>query len=403
MKTNHRKSALAIAGVLSVSALGTGIASAAASAPAGTVLIVAGSSSATSDQSAAATAASRLQGAVLLSETHGLPNSSLAALEELNPARVIVVGGEATLSKTAFAQIKAAAEQAAVQRIGGATRYETAAALAALAATEPPPTGEAGPKGDTGAAGPAGATGPVGPAGDTGPAGPAGPAGHDGKPGLAGTDGKEGQSAYNTWLGLGHTGTEADFIAALRGTDGTNGTNGTNGQDGLGFRFKGAWNSVTTYDGYDVVTHNGSTYFVNTHIDPAKYDGISTPATDDVRYILMAAKGTDGAAGTAPRTFYAALDSNGLAVSAEASNADLIKRNDVGRYSITWAAIDGYGLPNCAAVATLGANTGVGEDPRFVKAYQTGVDEFAVEVDDFGGVPVDSGVSIVVTCGAPTT
>lgn len=38
----------------------------------------------------------------------------------------------------------------------------------------------------------------------------------------------EGQSAYQLWLDSGHTGTEAEFIASLRGTNGTNGTNGKN-------------------------------------------------------------------------------------------------------------------------------------------------------------------------------
>lgn len=41
--------------------------------------------------------------------------------------------------------------------------------------------------------------------------------------------GDPGLSAYQTWLALGNSGTEADFINSLKGADGTNGTNGTNG------------------------------------------------------------------------------------------------------------------------------------------------------------------------------
>lgn len=55
---------------------------------------------------------------------------------------------------------------------------------------------------------------------------------------LTGPVGTDGKSAYQVWLDLGNTGTEADFIATLtgpqglQGVPGTNGTNGTNGVDG---------------------------------------------------------------------------------------------------------------------------------------------------------------------------
>ena len=71
------------------------------------------------------------------------------------------------------------------------------------------PQGIAGPKGDAGERGPQGLTGPVGPNGQKGDIGPAGPKGSDGK------------SAYQSWLGLGNTGTEVDFIKSLKGSEPT--------------------------------------------------------------------------------------------------------------------------------------------------------------------------------------
>ncbi len=41
--------------------------------------------------------------------------------------------------------------------------------------------------------------------------------GVDGKDGKDGVDGKDGQSAYQVWLALGNTGSEADFITSLKG------------------------------------------------------------------------------------------------------------------------------------------------------------------------------------------
>lgn len=48
-----------------------------------------------------------------------------------------------------------------------------------------------------------------------------------------------GASAYQIWIGLGNSGTEAQFIASLKGTDGTNGTNGTDGTNGRNLQVKG--------------------------------------------------------------------------------------------------------------------------------------------------------------------
>lgn len=54
---------------------------------------------------------------------------------------------------------------------------------------------------------------------------------------LTGPQGADGKSAYQIWLDLGNTGTEADFLASFvgpQGSAGAPGTNGTNGTDGDG-------------------------------------------------------------------------------------------------------------------------------------------------------------------------
>jgi hypothetical protein len=91
------------------------------------------------------------------------------------------------------------------------------------------PAGPAGPIGATGAQGPAGPIGPTGPQGATGAQGPAGPAGATGP---QGNTGPTGQSAYQTWLSLGNTGTEAQFIASLTGPQGPAGAQGATGAQG---------------------------------------------------------------------------------------------------------------------------------------------------------------------------
>lgn len=56
-----------------------------------------------------------------------------------------------------------------------------------------------------------------------------------GGPGPAGTPGQDGRSAYQVWLDAGNSGSPTAFLASLiggRGTDGTNGLNGKDGADG---------------------------------------------------------------------------------------------------------------------------------------------------------------------------
>lgn len=56
--------------------------------------------------------------------------------------------------------------------------------------------------------------------------------GKDGKTPADGKDGSSGKSAYQSWLDLGNSGTEQQFIDSLKASPGKDGTNGTNGSDG---------------------------------------------------------------------------------------------------------------------------------------------------------------------------
>lgn len=88
------------------------------------------------------------------------------------------------------------------------------------------PQGAQGPKGDTGA------TGSQGPKGDKGETGATGPQGEKGETGAQGATGATGKSAYQSWLDQGNTGTEADFIASLKGETGAKGDTGATGATG---------------------------------------------------------------------------------------------------------------------------------------------------------------------------
>ena len=85
------------------------------------------------------------------------------------------------------------------------------------------PQGEQGPAGPQGLQGEQGIQGPQGEQGPAGPVGPTGPQGEQGVAGTEGTDGTNGLSAYETWLNLGNTGTEQDFIDSLTGPQGETG------------------------------------------------------------------------------------------------------------------------------------------------------------------------------------
>lgn len=64
-------------------------------------------------------------GAMLLTATDGLPDSTRNALVELDPKRVVVVGGPAAVSDAVVRAIKTATPRATVSRLAGEDRYET--------------------------------------------------------------------------------------------------------------------------------------------------------------------------------------------------------------------------------------------------------------------------------------
>ena len=67
---------------------------------------------------------------VLLTARDALPAASADALAALAPTRVVVLGGVAGVGIDVEARVRAALPDAAVERVGGADRYATAAALA---------------------------------------------------------------------------------------------------------------------------------------------------------------------------------------------------------------------------------------------------------------------------------
>ena len=105
-----------------------------------------------------------------------------------------------------------------------------------------------------------GATGPTGPAGATGATGSIGPTGATGATGSQGPAGSQGQA----------------------------GTNGINGTNGVGFNFRSAWVSGTTYAVNDVVTENGNSYVETAATLP---NDATDPATDTTNWSLIAQAG----------------------------------------------------------------------------------------------------------------
>ncbi|MGD8149998.1 cell wall-binding repeat-containing protein [Ornithinimicrobium sp. Y1694] len=66
---------------------------------------------------------------ILLTRTDSLPGATASALRDLAPSKIVIVGGEGAVSETVATQLQGYA--ATVQRISGANRYDTSAAVAA--------------------------------------------------------------------------------------------------------------------------------------------------------------------------------------------------------------------------------------------------------------------------------
>ena len=78
-----------------------------------------------------AAAAAQQGGAVLLTRQGRLPAETAAALRELAPTRVVVLGGTAAVRGSVVDSVHAVLPGASVERIGGTNRYETSALVAA--------------------------------------------------------------------------------------------------------------------------------------------------------------------------------------------------------------------------------------------------------------------------------
>ena len=94
-------------------------------------------------------------------------------------------------------------------------------------------------------------------------------------------------SAYGIAKAHGYTGTEAEWLASLKGAA------GEPGKDGKPFHWRGAWDAAATYAHLDAVEHNGSCYV---WIDDADSTAGDEPGVDEL-WELCAAAGAAGANG----------------------------------------------------------------------------------------------------------
>jgi putative cell wall-binding protein len=83
------------------------------------------------DALSAGPAAVKLGGPLLLSDAASLPSTVSAEIKALKPRRVVVVGGTSSVSNGVKAALARLVPGASVDRIGGATRYETSRLLVA--------------------------------------------------------------------------------------------------------------------------------------------------------------------------------------------------------------------------------------------------------------------------------
>lgn len=96
-------------------------------------------------------------------------------------------------------------------------------------------------------------------------------------------------SAYGIAKAHGYTGTEAEWLASLKGAA------GAPGKDGKPFNWRGTWDASTSYAKLDAVEHNGSCYVWTDDADSTAGD---EPGVDEL-WELCAAKGAKGDPGAA--------------------------------------------------------------------------------------------------------
>jgi putative cell wall-binding protein len=80
------------------------------------------------------TSAGFVTGPLLLSETDRLPEATMTELRRLALSRIVVIGGTAAISTSVTDALTPLG--AAIERVGGANRYETAALLSRLTAPD---------------------------------------------------------------------------------------------------------------------------------------------------------------------------------------------------------------------------------------------------------------------------
>lgn len=83
------------------------------------------------DALAAGSAASRQAGSILLTDSKSLSRSAKAVLSEKKPSHVYIIGGTGVVSDSVAVAVRSLLPKAAVTRVSGADRYETASNIAA--------------------------------------------------------------------------------------------------------------------------------------------------------------------------------------------------------------------------------------------------------------------------------
>lgn len=110
---------------------GTAAAISAASYPPGVPAVYVATGADYPDALAAGPAATRAGGPVLLVTGNGVPAATVQELQRLRPARIVVLGGPAVVSDGVLAALQPYAGAGGVNRLAGADRYATAAAVSA--------------------------------------------------------------------------------------------------------------------------------------------------------------------------------------------------------------------------------------------------------------------------------
>lgn len=83
------------------------------------------------DAMTGAARAAHNDGPMLLTKPTSVPAATAAAMDDINPQRVVVIGGQSAVSDSVAQQLAGMTTTGSVQRVAGANRYETAANLAA--------------------------------------------------------------------------------------------------------------------------------------------------------------------------------------------------------------------------------------------------------------------------------